>query len=93
MSTTDGRRDRIKRIMDLLYKSKRSLTTNEIAAKTGVLEEITKERLYIYMENLEWAGQIIRHGNTYMAIPRASSIGREREREKERTRKKKKVQK
>jgi hypothetical protein len=88
MSTTDGRRDRIKRILDLLYRSRRPLTSNEIAAKTSVLEEITKERLYIYLENLEWSGQLIRHGNTYMAIPKALSKTRERERKKQRERQK-----
>jgi len=62
------------------------LTTNEIAAKTGLLEEITKERLYIYMENLTWCGAVIQHGNTYMAIVKASSSHREREREREKER-------
>lgn len=80
MSTTEGRRDRIKRVMDLMLKTRRPLTANEIAAKTQILEEITKERLYIYLENLVWSGQLFQQGNTYMVFAEASSKTRERER-------------
>jgi predicted transcriptional regulator len=81
MSTTEGRRERMQRILKILHQSKKSLTPNEIAQKTEVLTEITMDRLFKYLAELEWSGIIIKQGNRYTILPESfMKIERERER-------------
>lgn len=80
MSTTDGRRERMQRVLKEIANSKPpGLTPNEIALQTQVLTEIQMDRLYKYLAELEWCGMLIRRGNRYSINPDVS-IKNERER-------------
>ena len=86
MSATEGRRERIQRILKLLRTNPRGLETHEIAQKTMLITEITMDRLHKYLAELEWANLIIQHDLKWTLILGTPSIHREREREKERKR-------
>ena len=88
MSTTEGRRERIQRILKLLSKTPSGLEINEIAQKTMLITEITMDRLYKYMAELEWSNLIVQHDLKWMLNIGASSKTRERERKNQREGKK-----
>lgn len=99
MSTTDGRRERMQRLLKCLYESKNpaGLTPNEIAQRTELLTEIQMDRLYKYLAELEWCGMIVKHGNRYRIMDGllGSFIKNEREKKKvkeKRVKKEKKVE-
>ena len=79
MSTTEGRKQRIERLLKTLNSYPRELEANEIAQKTQLLTEITMDRLYKYLAELEWSGMVIQTDLRYTVV-RASSIKNERER-------------
>ena len=86
MSTTEGRRERIERILKLL-KKRPLLNAHEIAKQTNLLTEITMDRLHKYLSELTWADMLININNRYtlaMEISMAPSKTRVRERERER---------
>lgn len=93
MSTTEGRKQRIERLRKILKQYPNGLEANEIAKKTELLTEITMDRLYKYLAELEWSGIIEQHDLKY-TIVRASLTKNERERRrninKEREKKKEK---
>lgn len=89
MSTTDGRKQRMERLRKTLEKYPDGLEANEIALKTELLTEITMDRLYKYLAELEWSGLIIQHDLRY-SIVRASSMKYERERRRTKERESKK---
>lgn len=82
MSTTDGRRERMQRLLKLLKNHPEGLEPYEIAGETNLLEEITQDTLYKYLSNLHWAGTLIRlEGTRYALSQRAvKKLKRERER-------------
>lgn len=84
MSTTDGRRERMQRLLKCLYECKNSagLTPNEIAQHTELLTEIQMDRLYKYLAELAWCGMVIKQGNRYKIMNGLSGtfIKKERER-------------
>jgi len=85
-STTEGRRERIERILKLL-KKRPMLNAHEIAKQTNLLTEITMDRLHKYLSELTWADMLINVNNRYtlgMEISMAPSKTRVRERERER---------
>jgi DNA-binding IclR family transcriptional regulator len=89
LSTTDGRRERIQRLLKCLRQHPRGLETHEIAGKTDLLTEITMDRLHKYLAELEWAGTIQQTDLRWtMAKP---SLHGKREREKNKKRQRKKV--
>jgi len=79
MSTTEGRKQRMERLLIILRQTQKPLTPNEIAQKTELLTEITMDRLYKYLAELEWSGLILKQGNRY-SIFLDSSIKNKRER-------------
>jgi sugar-specific transcriptional regulator TrmB len=80
MSTTEGRKQRIERLLKCLnHYSSHGLTANEIAHKTQLLTEITMDRLYKYLAELEWSG-IIEQTDLHYHVVYASSLKNERER-------------
>jgi hypothetical protein len=79
LSTTEGRKQRIERLLQELKKHPSGLEANEIAKKTGLLTEITMDRLYKYLAELEWAG-MVKQDDLQYSIVRESSIKNERER-------------
>jgi hypothetical protein len=86
VSTTEGRRERIERILKLL-KKRPLLNAHEIAKQTNLLTEITMDRLHKYLSELTWADMLINVNNRYtlsMEISLAPSKTRVRERERER---------
>jgi hypothetical protein len=86
LSTTEGRRERIERILKLL-KKRPLLNAHEIAKQTNLLTEITMDRLHKYLSELTWADMLININNRYtlgMEISLAPSKTRVRERERER---------
>jgi len=86
LSTTEGRRERIERILKLL-KKRPLLNAHEIAKQTNLLTEITMDRLHKYLSELTWADMLININNRYtlaMEISMAPSKTRVRERERER---------
>jgi len=92
MSTTEGRRERIERILKLL-KKRPLLNAHEIAKQTNLLTEITMDRLHKYLSELTWADMLININNRYtlgMEISLTPSKTRVRERERERERERKK---
>jgi hypothetical protein len=92
MSTTEGRRERIERILKLL-KKRPLLNAHEIAKQTNLLTEITMDRLHRYLSELTWADMLINVNNRYtlgMEISMAPSKTRVREREREREKERKK---
>jgi len=92
MSTTEGRRERIERILKLL-KKRPLLNAHEIAKQTNLLTEITMDRLHKYLSELTWADMLINVNNRYtlgMEISMAPSKTRVREREREREKERKK---
>jgi hypothetical protein len=87
MSTTDGRRERMQRLLKCLYEcnpNSPGLTPNEIAQRTELLTEIQMDRLYKYLAELEWCGMIVKHGNRYRIMNGllGSFIKNEREKKK-----------
>lgn len=86
MSTTDGRRERMQRLLKCLIECKNSagLTANEIAQRTELLTEIQMDRLYKYLAELEWCSMIIKQGNRYRIMDGllGSFIKKEREKKK-----------
>lgn len=68
MSTTEGRRERMQRILKVLSQSKNALTPNEIAQKTEILTEVTMDRFFKYLAELEWSGILIKQGNRYSLV-------------------------
>lgn len=89
LSTTEGRRERIERILKLL-KKRPLLNAHEIAKQTNLLTEITMDRLHRYLSELTWADMLIAVNGRYtlgMEISMAPSKTRVRERERERERK------
>lgn len=92
MSTTEGRKQRIERLRQALKKYPSGLEANEIAQVTGLLTEITMDRLYKYLAELEWSNMIIQHDLKYFIV-RGCSIENERERKKQKERVKERVQK
>lgn len=93
MSTTDGRRERMQRILKLLSKHPEGLEPFEIAGETELLTEITQDTLYKYLANLHWAGTLIRLGGSRYGLSRTSinKLKRERERKSKRKRERKGV--
>ena len=89
MSTTEGRKQRIERLLKCLNLYPNGLEANEIARKTQLLTEITMDRLYKYLAELEWSGLLIQQDLRYMVV-RASSMKNERERKIKRENKKEK---
>ena len=89
MSTTEGRKQRIERLLKCLNLYPNGLEANEIARKTQLLTEITMDRLYKYLAELEWSGMLIQQDLRYMVV-RASSMKNERERKIKRENKKEK---
>jgi len=87
MSTTEGRRERIERILKLL-KNRPLLNAHEIAKETNLLTEITMDRLHKYLSELTWADMLIATNGRYHLFPGAPWKTRVRERERERERKK-----
>lgn len=81
MSTTEGRRDRMTRLIKCLLKNPAGLETHEIAGKTRLLEEISLERLHIYLQNLEYSGTIEQIDLHWRIVPGAY-IKNERQRKK-----------
>ena len=90
MSTTDGRRERMQRLLKCLYESKNStgLTPNEIAQRTELLTEIQMDRLYKYLAELEWCGMIVKQGNRYKIMNGLLGTFIEKEREKKKVKEK-----
>jgi len=86
MSTTEGRRERIERILKLL-KKRPMLNPHEIAKETNLLTEVTMDRLHKYLSELTWADMVLATNGRYTLFPMASSKSRVRERERERERK------
>lgn len=88
MSTTEGRKQRIERLLKCLNLYPNGLEANEIAKKTQLLTEITMDRLYKYLAELEWSGIIAQadlryyvvHGG-FMKNERERRIKRDKERE------------
>jgi len=83
MSTTEGRRERIERILKLLKKSP-MLNAHEIAKETNLLTEVTMDRLHKYLQELTWADMLIATNGRYHLFPGAPWKTRVRERERER---------
>lgn len=89
MSTTEGRKQRIERLLKCLNLYPNGLEANEIAHKTQLLTEITMDRLYKYLAELEWSGMLLQQDLRYMVV-RASSMKVERERKIKRDKEKEK---
>jgi len=83
MSTTEGRRERIERILKLL-KKRPLLNAHEIAKETNLLTEITMDRLHKYLSELTWADMLIATNGRYHLFPGTPWKTRVRERERER---------
>jgi predicted transcriptional regulator len=60
MSFENERKRRMTRILELLANNPEGLSLQSIAQATNTLTEITKERLILYIEELEWAGTIVK---------------------------------
>ena len=86
MSTTEARRERIERILKLLKKSP-MLNPHQIARETGILTEITMDRLHKYLQELTWADMILNINGRYKLFADTPSKTRKRERERENIRK------
>jgi len=82
-STTEGRRERIERILKLL-KKRPMLNAHEIAKETNLLTEITMDRLHKYLSELTWADMLIATNGRYHLFPGTPWKTRVRERERER---------
>ena len=48
------------RILELLTANPEGLSIQTIAKETNCITEITKERLFLYIEELEWSGTVIK---------------------------------
>lgn len=59
MTFENRRGDRMRRILELLQNNPEGLKPELIAKETDVLMEITKERLFMYLRELQWAGKIV----------------------------------
>jgi hypothetical protein len=90
MSTTDGRRERMQRLLKCLCECKNSsgLTPNEIAQRTELLTEIQMDRLYKYLAELEWCGMLVKHGNRYKLMDGLLGTFIKKEREKKKVKEK-----
>lgn len=64
MSFENRRLDRITRIIELLQCNPEGLTAQTIAKDTKILREITKDRLLMYLRELQWDGTIFFHRAT-----------------------------
>lgn len=60
LSFENERKRRMSRILELLANNPEGLSIQTIAHETAALTEITKERLFLYIEELEWAGTVIK---------------------------------
>jgi len=93
MSTTDGRRERMQRLLKCLVECKNSagLTANEIGQRTLLPTEITMDRLHKYLAELELCAIIVRQGQRYKINDAVlgTSIKNEREKKIKREAKKK----
>lgn len=79
----------MQRLLKCLRVAQKPLTPNEIAMRTELLTEISQDRLFRYLTELEWSGLIIKEYNRYR-LPRVPSLKIKRERK---TKKKKGVKK
>jgi hypothetical protein len=68
MSTTEGRRERMQRVLKCLHEAKKPLTPNEIAQRTEILTEVTMDRFFKYLAELEWSGILNKQGNRYSLV-------------------------
>jgi len=60
MTFENRRGDRMQKIIELLEKNPDGLRPETIAKETNVLMEITKDRLFKYIDELQWAGKIVK---------------------------------
>ena len=84
LSTTEGRRQRIERILKTLRKNKPGLNAHQILQKTELIKEITLGRFYMYMEELMFSDLIIYSKKTQTYILVTPLKTREREKTKKR---------
>lgn len=89
MSTTDGRKQRMERLLKCLRLHPAGLEANQIALKTQLLTEITMDRLYKYLSELEWSG-IIEQTDLRWRLIYGRSLKFEREIQREKNKKKEK---
>lgn len=80
----------MQRLIKCLRVAQKPLTPNEIAMRTELLTEISQDRLFRYLNELEWSGLIIKEYNRYR-LPYSPSIKIKRERKTKRKIKKKEV--
>jgi hypothetical protein len=59
MTFENRRCDRMQRILELLQNNPDGLQPQTIAKDSNILMEITKERLFMYLRELQWAGKIV----------------------------------
>jgi len=69
VSFENRRLDRITRILELLQANPQGILPQTIAKDTAVLREITKDRLMMYLRELQWDGTIVmlRNGKVKLA--------------------------
>ena len=60
MSFENERAQRMQKILELLEANPSGLTPQTIARATGVLQEVTRDRLFKYLDDLEWCGRIVK---------------------------------
>lgn len=60
MSFENERKRRMTRILELLACNPEGLSVQAIAKDCNIIQEITKERLMLYIDELEWSGTIIK---------------------------------
>ena len=65
---TQNRARRIRKIIELLELNPHGLRPDTIAKETQILLEITKERFYQYIDELEWSGLIIKKRDGRIAL-------------------------
>jgi DNA-binding HxlR family transcriptional regulator len=76
----------MQRLLKCLRVSQKPLTPNEIAMRTELLTEISQDRLFRYLTELEWSGIIVKEFNRYR-LPRTPSMKIKRERKTKRVNK------
>ena len=59
MSFENHRLERIQRIIELLQANPQGLKPEVIAKETKILREVTKQRFFLYLQELQWSGEVV----------------------------------